>query len=336
MLSIIVPVYNVKDYVVRCLTSVAQQQFSDYEVIVVDDGSTDGSAALVDDFCAQNPRFRVIHKENGGLMSAWMKGVTYAIGDYFGFVDSDDYVSDTMYVRMYEVAKQYDADIVMCDRYDVDLVSGQTIVKKAVIEPGYYAGESMEKIYSCVLPKFSGVHITNSRTNKIFKRELFLFNTRYCEGLSRICEDRFITPGCMFGAKSFYYLDEPHYYYINNRPGANHSMPYEKLHDALESLHEMQVQMIKDNGKAERYLESVERANLNYLRLMIMRNFAGKGAFSLRRRLAKRVLKSELYAAAVRNYSQDLTGKLGVAVKWLFRIKSPTLFVLVCSLAGSY
>ncbi|MBP5622347.1 MAG: glycosyltransferase family 2 protein, partial [Thermoguttaceae bacterium] len=75
LLSIIVPVYNVKDYVIKCLESIYRQTLQDYEVIVVDDGSTDGSGELVDEYCRDKEQFHVFHKPNGGLMSAWMKGV---------------------------------------------------------------------------------------------------------------------------------------------------------------------------------------------------------------------------------------------------------------------
>ncbi len=327
--SVIVPVYNVKDFVVKCLESLHRQTLEDYEVIVVNDGSTDGSAELVDAFCSGKEKFRVIHKENGGLMSAWMEGVKHATGEYLGFVDSDDYVDESMFEKLYACAAEHDCDIVMCDRYDVHgnkVTAGST----RVIQPGYYPPEKIHVIHENILPTFGGSHITNARWNKLFRRDLFMENTKYCEHRSKICEDRFITPSCVFSAKSFYYLNEPLYYYVQ-REGSNHSMPSVILQDVMEMLYGIQRQMLKDKGLYERYGYLVERANLNYLRLMIMRNFAGKGDFKVRVPLAKRVLQSKEYNELVKKYSADMTGKLGVAVKVLFKLKDPALFALVCS-----
>ncbi len=328
--SIIVPVYNVKAYVVKCLESIHAQTLDDYEVIVVNDGSTDGSGELAEAFCADKEKFTLIHKENGGLMSAWMEGVKHACGDYLGFVDSDDYIDAAMFEKLYTCAAEHACDIVMCDRYDVR--GGQLYYDgQSVIQPGYYAGQDIHRIYEKVLPTFGGSHITNSRVNKIFRREVFVENMKYCEHRSRICEDRFITPACMFSAQSFYYLREPLYYYVL-REGSNHSMPSEKLQDAMELLYLTQIQYVKDKGLWEEYGHLVERANLNYLRLMIMRNFAGKGDFKKRVPLAKRILASPEYHSNVKKYKADLIPKLGTVVRLLFQLKSASLFVLICSL----
>lgn len=327
LLSIIVPVYNVKDYLLRCLESIAAQTLWDYEVIAVDDGSTDGSGELLDAFCRGKERFRVFHKENGGLMSAWMEGVGHAQGRYLGFVDSDDYIAGDMFARMTDIALRCDCDIVMCDRYDV---IGETLRRgRACIRPGLYREADMPEIYRKTLPTFGGAHITNARWNKLFRRELFLENIRYCEHRSRICEDRFITPACMFSARSFYCLDEPLYYYVF-REGSNHSKASPQLQDVMDFLYATQKQMLRDKGMLEEYGEYAERARLNYLRLMIQRNFSGEGDRALRKKLAARILQSEDYRRCIRRYGKDLDGKLGIALKLLFFVNSPALFADLC------
>lgn len=331
LVSIIVPVYNVKEYLIKCLDSINKQTLDDYEVIVVDDGSTDGCSQMIDDYCGNKEKFHVFHKENGGLMSAWMEGVAHATGDYLGFVDSDDYIDPTMFQKLIAIALQYHCDIVMCDRFDVK--SGEISSGMACIAPGLYQGADMEKIYSSILPKFNGKHITNARWNKLFRRELFMRNIKYCEHRSRICEDRFITPSCVFAAKSFYYLDEPLYYYVL-REGSNHSKSSVNLQDAMELLYMTQKRMLSDYGLTERYGDLVDKANLNYLRLMVMRNFSGSGDFKTRVYLAKRILNNPDYAYCIKKYKDDLVGKMGAALKILFKIKNPQLFVLVCEKAG--
>ena len=115
-LSVIVPVYNVEPYLERCMDSLINQTLEDMEILVVDDGSTDGSARIARRYEAEYPyKIKVLSKENGGLSSARNMAMNVAQGDYLGFVDSDDWVDTDMYERMYDAAVREDADIVICD-----------------------------------------------------------------------------------------------------------------------------------------------------------------------------------------------------------------------------
>ena len=95
-ISVIVPVYNAQDYLERCVESIRTQTFRNLEILLIDDGSKDTSPRMCDDYAAVDERIRVIHKPNGGLMSAWTEGVRAAKGDYFLFVDSDDWIDSRM------------------------------------------------------------------------------------------------------------------------------------------------------------------------------------------------------------------------------------------------
>ena len=114
MVSIIVPVYNVKDYLRPCLDHIVKQSLKDIEIIIVDDGSTDGSASIIDDYALKYRNIITIHKKNGGTMSAWTAGVHISRGEYIGFIDGDDYPSIDMYEKLYKLALKNNADIVMC------------------------------------------------------------------------------------------------------------------------------------------------------------------------------------------------------------------------------
>ena len=114
--SVIVPVYNVEKYVEKCLKSLVNQTMQEIEIIVVDDGSKDGSKSIVDNYIKKYPdKIKYLYKENGGLSSARNFGIPYANGEYIAFLDSDDYVEPTMYEEMYNLAKKEDADMVECD-----------------------------------------------------------------------------------------------------------------------------------------------------------------------------------------------------------------------------
>ena len=117
--SIIVPVYNVEDYLPKCLETLVNQTLGDMEIIVVNDGATDGSQAVIDSFVSRYSNVKSLIKPNGGLSDARNYGMPYATGEYIGFVDSDDYVDLDMYENLYRKAKEADYDIVECNLHHV-------------------------------------------------------------------------------------------------------------------------------------------------------------------------------------------------------------------------
>lgn len=120
LISVIVPVYNIKEYLPRCVESVLQQSYRNLELILVDDGSTDGTGALCDALSKTDERIRVYHKENGGSSSARNLGISKAQGKYLGFVDSDDYISADMYERLVKALEEKGAGIAQIGRDEVD------------------------------------------------------------------------------------------------------------------------------------------------------------------------------------------------------------------------
>ena len=117
MISIIVPIYNVAPYLSQCIESLMEQTYKDIEMILVDDGSTDNSPAICEEYKKKDPRIRVIHQENKGVVSARKEGLRAARGTYIGFVDGDDWIEPDMYACMYQKLIDQKVDIVMCGRY---------------------------------------------------------------------------------------------------------------------------------------------------------------------------------------------------------------------------
>ena len=116
--SIIVPVYNVKDYLSRCMDSLISQTLQDLEIIVIDDGSTDGSSSILDSYSIKDDRVKVIHIENGGVARARNIGLDNAKGEFIGFVDSDDFVESQMFEILLKVALETESDFVQC-KFDI-------------------------------------------------------------------------------------------------------------------------------------------------------------------------------------------------------------------------
>lgn len=120
LISVIIPVYNIEKYLERCVASVRNQTYTNLEILLVDDGSTDTSGVLCDKLAGEDERIRVFHKENGGSSSARNLGIAQAKGKYLGFVDSDDYISPNMYELLFNAVSEYDADIAQTGRDEVD------------------------------------------------------------------------------------------------------------------------------------------------------------------------------------------------------------------------
>lgn len=120
LISVVVPVYNVEKFLPQCIDSLLAQTHPNMEIILVDDGSTDESGAICDGYAARCKNVRVIHKKNGGLSSARNAGIAAASGKYIGFVDSDDFVDNTMYDTMLKAAISHNAQVIACGRYITD------------------------------------------------------------------------------------------------------------------------------------------------------------------------------------------------------------------------
>lgn|GEM_PF-415557 len=325
MISIIVPVYNVEPYVEKCLSSLDNQSFDDYEVIIINDGSTDHSYKICKKFADNNTKFFLYSKKNEGLMSAWLDGVKLAKGDYIGFVDSDDYIDPEMFSNMYNKAKEHNVDVVMCNRHTV--YRNHIIEEKSSLQEGIYTDEDLVSLKKITLPTFNDAHITNARWNKIYKSKLFMENIVYCKSRSRICEDRYIVPACMFNAKSLYYIPKPYYYYVQ-RKVSNHSLPSTELYSTLKEIERIQKQMLIDSNQFEMYKSFFERARLNYLRINVNRNLLIDSSLVSKYKVCKELVCDKSYQESVIKYNSDLTGKLGKMIMVSYKLRSPMILAL--------
>ena len=122
-ISIIVPVYKVEKYLRRCIDSIAAQTFTDWECILVDDGSPDDSGTICDEYAENDKRFRVFHQENAGVSAARNKGLDEAKGEWICFVDSDDWIEKEMLEKMYNLAVKNKAEVVVCGCKMTDTIS---------------------------------------------------------------------------------------------------------------------------------------------------------------------------------------------------------------------
>ena len=167
MISVIVPVYNVEAYLPKCVDSILAQTYKTLEIILVEDGTKDSSGKICDEYAKKDSRIRVVHKENGGLSSARNAGMDIARGDYFGFVDSDDWIEPEFYETMLSAAQKHDADLVCCGRFDVDGVTGEKTV--GLCHPKEEVISAMEMLGRV----FVWDNCDSAAWDKLYRRELF-------------------------------------------------------------------------------------------------------------------------------------------------------------------
>ena len=218
MLSVIIPVYNVENYLNECLDSVTSQTLDDMEIICIDDGSTDNSPDILKEYSKKDKRIKIITKENGGQATARNLGIKEAQGEYIAFVDSDDFIEPTMFEKLYTKAKDNNLDIAMCKIATYD---NQT--KEIKDNVWYYmlgVFRDFEKdIFNHKDTKEFTCHIAVTPYNKIYKTTLLKENNiLFPEGL--IFEDEKFFYDTYLRAKRVSIVDEFLYYYRINRKGS--------------------------------------------------------------------------------------------------------------------
>jgi glycosyltransferase involved in cell wall biosynthesis len=163
--SVIVPVHNVEKFLRQCLDTLISQTLAEIEIICVNDGSSDGSGAILDEYAAKDGRIVVVHQENLGQSVARNRGMDLAKGEYIGFVDSDDWVDLNYFEKLYDVAKKYDADISCCSFFRVYPPSSRVRKKVVIAEEGVF--ESVRDKYRITdTPRMCHVF------NKIYRRSV--------------------------------------------------------------------------------------------------------------------------------------------------------------------
>lgn len=220
--SVIVPIYNIKQYLPRCIDSIRNQTMEDIEIILVDDGSSDGSSELCDQYASADPRIRVLHKENEGLSAARNDGIQMALADYIMFVDGDDCVEPEFCELPYRAAIEYKAEIVTFQFISVS-PNGKKVKSNSQRE-GLLAKGDISALKQIGVTAWS----------KLYHKKLFNM-IHYPVG--HVYEDVATTHRILYSADNIYILDRHLYNYYSNRPGSiKETADLENLRDLLWAL----------------------------------------------------------------------------------------------------
>ncbi len=245
--SVIVPVYNVYEYIEKCLDSLVKQTLKDIEIIVVNDGSPDDSQKIIDKYAKKYKNIKSYIKENGGLSDARNYGLKYANGEYIAFLDSDDYVTYDMYEKMYNKAKEKDFDIVVCDiNY---LYPDNTLRVSSGINDDT---TDIKKAYLTIHP---------AAWNKIFKKDLFKNDVYFKKNVW--FEDVEFIYRMLPYIKSIGVVKEAFNQYVQ-RPGSITNTINKKIYHYIDNMNGI-IDFYKERKLYQEYEKELEYAYVRYI-----------------------------------------------------------------------
>jgi len=251
LISVIIPVYKVEKYVEKCIQSVINQTYENLQIILVDDGSPDNCGKICDEYAKKDHRIEVIHKSNGGLSDARNKGLEIAKGEYIGFVDSDDYIEADMYEVLYNLLKQYNADVSICNFYTVS--QGKISIKNA--ENGIKEYNRIEILKEILLDK----NIQSYAWNKLYKKELF-DEIKYPIG--KKYEDIGTTFFLLEKCNKVVVTGKSEYYYINRQDSIVNNVTESTITDYIELI-------IQRYDYIEENIKELSSYNKDYLKRIL-------------------------------------------------------------------
>lgn len=226
LISIIVPIYNVEQYLNQCLQSVCSQSYDNLEIILVDDGSSDRSPELCDEWAEKDSRIHVIHKQNGGLSDARNTGISCAKGEYIAFVDSDDWIEKDMYQKLWSELQQNNAQIAACKIVKVFEATSE--------EQKIYSKQKVFTSKEALQTLLKGQDFCAVAWNKLYRRDV-IGDIRFPVG--RLHEDEFFTYRVIANASRLVLVPEAKYYY-RQRAGSIMDKWTIKHLDALDAFNE--------------------------------------------------------------------------------------------------
>lgn len=277
-ISIIVPAYNIAPYLERCIRSLLAQTHCDLQIVVVDDGSTDETGAILDRLAASDSRIKAIHKENGGVSSARLRGIAESTGEYIGFVDGDDYVEPEMFGHLLRNLLENEADISHCG-YRMVFPDGHVDV---------YHGTGKKLLQDHVTglrDLLEGSQVEPGLWNKLYKRQIVLGfeQSPLWDGSIRINEDVLMNYILFSRARKSVYEDIPFYHYILRHGSAANSK--KKLQHVRDPLRVMERILADIRPESPLYPAAYER----YLRALM--GTAAQTDWPEERRSAKKLLR---------------------------------------------
>ena len=211
LFSIVVPCYNVEEYIGKCIESILMQTYKEFELILVDDGSTDKTSEIIKYYAEKDNRIKSIHKENGGLTSARKAGTEFAIGEYIVPIDGDDWINDNYLECFEKVISEHDLDIVICGHIKKSKKEKKIFPNTINNRYGFFLKEELENYLYPDLFNFNPNIWSKAIRRKVYYKYQMLLDNKVSMG-----EDSAILYPCLVEANSLYIIDKCLYYYRFN------------------------------------------------------------------------------------------------------------------------
>lgn len=258
LFSVIVPVYNAKEYLADCIESILKQSFKDWELILVDDGSTDGSEKICDDFAAKDMRINVIHQRNGGVTKARQTGILQSKGKYVLYVDSDDWIDRNLLNEASIIIRDTDTDSI-CFAFKYIHMDGKEEIKYEPAKEGLYNRMAMrEEIYPKVLLNANMRNMFYTITGKVIRRSMLLAVQTAIPDSLTIGEDTACSVGVYTAARNVYISENPGYYYRIHSTSVSHHFDirlYHQLAATIQYFEQLKIKEIPDfSNQIDRYV----------------------------------------------------------------------------------
>lgn len=303
-ISVIVPVYNTESYLRECVDSILAQDYQNMEVILVDDASTDGSGQICDDYGHKDERVHVVHKENGGPGLACVAGMKAASGDYYMFVDSDDYVEPEMLTVMAARLTGGRGEIVCCNH--LREMQKKTEPVYSAIAPGVYQGEELElKIKEKLIGQYQRV-LPMSRCMKLCEKTVFEGNEKYYDYRIRFAEDSNMMYPALLNSTRVVIMEGAlfyHYRYVES----SMTHRYDKgIYESLQRLTACLIRVVSDK-QVPGGAQAVDR-ECCYMLLYVMKNELRNPERGYRARI-REIFGSQENRERFRNTPLSVSGK---------------------------
>lgn len=315
--SIILPVYNVAPYLRQSLDSIIAQTLADIEIICVDDGSTDDSGKILDEYKEKDNRITVIHKRNAGTGAARNDGLKIATGECIGFVDPDDWILPNMYERLYNILQDKELDIVM---FTPDVFNDQTQKHEGFL---YFQDSNFPKILDDKIfnkDDISPFSYPMCVWNKLYRKKLFDDNNiDFAEGLD--FEDHKVIFKSLFTAKRIYFIREKLYVYRHSRQGSILSDNDTRMFDHIK-IYDIVENILKETGNWEKFHLDFLRYkvhNILYYYTMIKPQYKDEYYKKMVKSLQNTQMSEEEFEILVKDYP-DLKPIMGDS--WVKKIKN--------------
>lgn len=309
-ISVVIPVYNAVKYLRECLDSICTQSFSDWEIVAVDDGSTDESPAILDEYAARDGRVRVIHKANEGVSAARNDGLSAAVGEYVLFVDSDDWVESGALQMYSDEASKVNADVVVTDYWTwnengdeeehrffaQDFVANEKSIIQDLQRTVLYRGYSPYPSASCG-------YMFSALWSKLIRRQLLVENNIQFSRTLKLYEDGLVALQVFRFSKVVCYKRVPTYHYRVLNNSLCHINEQRLVSDCSNILREIQC-FLNASGEGDSLQQAFLSRMIFLTKKMALRSFFSKtasGSFYSRYKAFKQILLAEPYCTAVKN-----------------------------------